>query len=185
MAPPHRERTDHEKLDPAGVIMGAVLVLIFVNQEEVFFPVIERVAYDGVHGGQVSLPGGKMDADDHSLMETALRECYEEIGINSGIEMVGKLTSLYIPVSRFLVEPYVAICNLSEVVFVPHTREVSHVLKMPLRSLLANDACLYGEVSYGKGFKVTCPYFEVEGRRIWGATAMILNELREVLGATA
>ncbi len=185
MAPSNRGRFPVETLDASSVTHGAVLILLFVNEKEVFFPLIERVSYEGPHGGQISLPGGKKDPQDASLEDTAIRECYEEIGIGEEIEILGKLTNLYIPVSKFLVEPYVAACYIRDPKFIPHEREVKQVITMSLDDLLSDTSGTVGSVTYGNGLSLKCPYYLVKEKQVWGATAMILSELREVLKPTS
>jgi 8-oxo-dGTP pyrophosphatase MutT (NUDIX family) len=185
MAPVNRGRVKVETLDPSQVTEGAVLILLFVNEEEIFFPLIERTAYDGVHSAQISLPGGKRDLSDATLEDTALRECFEEVGIDKDIEILGRLTNLYIPVSKFLVQPVVAACYLKDPVFVPHTREVQKVIRMPLSQLINGNCEAIGTVTYGNGLSLKCPYYLVQEKQVWGATAMILSELREVLKSDA
>jgi 8-oxo-dGTP pyrophosphatase MutT (NUDIX family) len=185
MAPSNRGRFPIETLDAATITQGAVLILLFVNEKNVFFPLIERVSYEGPHGGQISLPGGKKDPQDVSLEDTALRECYEEIGIEHEIEILGKLTNLYIPVSKFLVEPYVAACYIRDPKFIPHQREVKQVITMSLDELLSDSCGTIGTVTYGNGMSLKCPYYLVQEKQVWGATAMVLSELREVLKATS
>ena len=95
-------REDHRK--------GAVLMLFYSDETGAFVPFIKRPEYDGVHSGQVALPGGKMDPGDSDLSFTALREAKEEIGVDpSKIELLGKLTEVYIPPSNFLVSPFIGI----------------------------------------------------------------------------
>jgi 8-oxo-dGTP pyrophosphatase MutT (NUDIX family) len=181
MAPYHRARIDPATLPPGEVLAGAVLILIFSEAENPFIPLIERNTYPGVHSGQVSLPGGKKDRDDASLLDTAVRECFEEIGMSAGIRVLGKLTPLYIPVSKFLVEPYVAVCDVRDPVFVAHEREVKSVIRFTLSDLLNGAVVGRGQISAAPGISVESPYFNVEGRKVWGATAMILNELKEII----
>ena len=185
MAPSSRGRFPVETLDPSTITQGAVLILLFVNEKDIYFPLIERVSYEGPHGWQISLPGGKKDPQDFSLEDTALRECFEEIGIGQEIEILGKLTSLYIPVSKFLVEPYVAACYLKDPEFIPHQREVKQVIRMKLTDLISDNNGTVGTVTYGNGLSLKCPYYLVAEKQVWGATAMILSELREVIKTTS
>jgi 8-oxo-dGTP pyrophosphatase MutT (NUDIX family) len=178
MAPRHRAMVNVEMLDPAAVKEGAVMILLFTENGQVFIPLIKRSTYEGVHSGQISLPGGKKDLADESLEETALRECYEEIGVSEKIEVLGKLTSLYIPVSEFLVVPYVGVCRMESPVFVPHAREVSKVIRLPLAHLLDDKTVEEGTIMLRPDLKIESPFFRVEGQQVWGATAMILSELK-------
>lgn len=160
---------------------SAVMVLFCTDDKSDFFiPLTQRFAYDGLHSGQVSFPGGKFDDSDETLVHTALRECSEEIGV-SNIEVLGLLTSLYIPVSSFMVQPVVGFCSERNVLMSAHAREVKHIVKLRLNDLLDERIVKEGNVPLGGGLKRKAPYFEIEGLQVWGATAMILSELKTIL----
>lgn len=135
------------------------------------------------HGGQVSFPGGKREASDTNLEATALRETEEEVGIDQrDIRVLGGLTELYIPVSNFLVQPYVGFLEY-EPVFRPQASEVEQVLEVPFAAFLDErnrqliDLPLNPQITLKK-----VPYFAVQQQTVWGATAMMISELLEVLG---
>jgi 8-oxo-dGTP pyrophosphatase MutT (NUDIX family) len=181
MAPFNRERTDPSTLKTGEFTHSAVMALICEDASGTFFiPLIQRMAYDGVHSAQVSFPGGKQEQGDNDLQATALRECYEEIGLKDSIEIIGSLTKLYIPVSRLLVNPFVGICRLKDPQFVPHVREVQNILKLRVRELVAGSIEKDGQVIQNE-FRINTRFFDLEGRQVWGATAMILSELKEVM----
>jgi 8-oxo-dGTP pyrophosphatase MutT (NUDIX family) len=181
MAPVTRPRIDLSSLEPGQYRQSAVLILVCRDKENNFFiPLIERLAYIGAHSAQISFPGGKYEEGDENLQNTAIRECFEEIGLRDEIEIIGKLTSLYIPVSGFLVEPYVGFCKIIDPPMVPHEREVKKVLELSLKNLLDNNIVEHGTVEVD-GIKIKTPYFLVEGNKVWGATAMILSELKIIL----
>ena len=143
---------------------------------------IQRKEYTGKHSGQISFPGGKKDNEDADLLATAIRECLEEVGVDiSSSEYLGKLTQVYIPVSGFLVEPHVF--YYPEVpVFVQQEREVAAVFTISLDELLAEDVISEMKVTTeNKLVKMNVPCFAIRDKQIWGATALILNELRESL----
>jgi len=133
------------------------------------------------HGGQISFPGGKSEPDDQSLWDTALRETQEEIGVEKEqIELLGPLTSLYIPVSGFLVHPFVGMGNIDH--FVPQAEEVANILQWPLQSLLSDRAIHIRDIVPRPGVSLKdVPYFDCMGHILWGATAMMLSELRTIL----
>ncbi|MEO6303771.1 MAG: CoA pyrophosphatase [Bacteroidia bacterium] len=181
MAPMSRPKLDVENLTTDQYKPSAVLVLFCIDEkEEIFIPLIERFAYEGAHSAQISLPGGKYEKEDGNLENTALRECFEEIGLRDEIEVIGKLTRLFIPVSSFLVEPYVAFCKIKNPVYLPHEREVKSIIKLPLKKLMDQATVEEGNVPVND-FKIKTPYFLVEGNKVWGATAMILSELKTIL----
>ncbi len=181
MAPFNRERINLNVEDTSSYRKSAVMIILYQNEaNEWCIPLTERVNYGGIHSGQISFPGGKYEHEDQDLLNTALRECYEEIGIKE-IDTLGSLTHLYIPVSMFLVQPYIGIIKNKMPVFKPQAREVEKILNLELSYLLNDKNVLNGEIAVNEGLKIKSPYFEVETKKIWGATAMILSELKEVL----
>ena len=162
---------------------SAVLCLFYPNESgspRLVFML--RRAYKGAHSGQMSFPGGKSDPEDLSLVRTALRETREEIGVEVPEEKVlGALTEFYIPVSGFLVFPYVASLQRAPV-FSKNEREVERLYFADFETLydMAGNwkyfSHRYGEES------VEVPYFSLEDQRIWGATAVILGELMAQFG---
>jgi 8-oxo-dGTP pyrophosphatase MutT (NUDIX family) len=182
MAPFGRTRIDYRTLITGTYHDSAVLVVLCQDASGWYLPLIQRPDYDGYHSGQIALPGGKRDPGDLSLEATAVRECAEEIGIGPECELLGALTPLFIPVSNFLVHPYIAVCPVEDPPIRPHVREVRSVLKLQLD--LLNDPTFEkeGDVLAG-GATLHVPCFELASHRIWGATAMILSELREVIAS--
>lgn len=161
---------------------SAVLVLIYQKDEAPHTLLMLRPTYEGVHSGQVAFPGGRMEEGDATLLDAALREFSEETGAaTDGIEVIGALTPLYIPPSRSLVTPYLAMAPTLGSVN-PDPREVAQLIEAPL-SLLLRDDILAHRQQYMPIVKseVTVPYFDVMGHVVWGATAMMIAELRELL----
>ncbi|MCC6372244.1 MAG: CoA pyrophosphatase [Bacteroidia bacterium] len=181
MAPVNRQKTDLESRNTLNYRQSAVIILFCCDENNhIYIPLIVRKTYKGAHSGQVSFPGGKFEEQDESLENTALRECFEEIGINA-IEILGPLTELYIPVSGFKVQPYVAFCNTPNPLLTPQEREVESLLKLKVTDLLKDEIVKEGSVKLSSHTKMTVPYFEVENHQVWGATAMMLNELKHLL----
>jgi 8-oxo-dGTP pyrophosphatase MutT (NUDIX family) len=183
MAPIMRERYELKELDKIEFKRSAVIIVLCKDENDaLFIPLIERFTYNGLHSGQISLPGGKFEEGDETHRNTALRECYEEIGVESAhIELLGDLTELFISVSKFLVEPVVGICKIKNVAFVKNEREVKNIIKLFVNDLLNDSIVKSGTVEVGKDLKLKTPYFEVEGFKVWGATAMILSEFKTLL----
>jgi 8-oxo-dGTP pyrophosphatase MutT (NUDIX family) len=130
----------------------------------------------------VSFPGGKKEPEDLDLEYTARRECFEEVGIpiHEG-ELVGKLTEVFIPVSSFLVQPFVYF-HSSKPRLERNLREVEEILHFSLFDLLEEHRVLTMDLLQPNGTKYTdVPYFNLVEKKVWGATALILNELKEVL----
>lgn len=161
---------------------SAVLVLLFPIDSVPHTVLMLRPSYDGVHSGQVSFPGGKAEPQDDSLLETALREAEEEISVDrKSVTLLGTLTELYIPPSRFIVHPYVAYVE-SQPSFVPDPIEVEKVISTPLSRLLADDVIKEKEIFLPKyNTTIEASYFDIENEVVWGATAMMLAEFREIL----
>ena len=160
---------------------SAVCILLYQKENLIYFPLIERAVYKGVHSGQLALPGGKKDLSDISIEHTALRELEEEIGVSGQhIEVIGKLSTVYIPPSNFLVHPFVAVS--SEVpVFKADLTEVQKIIPFTLQELLNEDLVKQTRIELENGYMFNTPYFDVKGNVLWGATAMILNELKYIL----
>jgi 8-oxo-dGTP pyrophosphatase MutT (NUDIX family) len=170
MAPqPRAMRSDH----PGH--MAAVLLLLYGGESGWWLPLTLRSNSLTTHQGQVSLPGGARHGRE-PLIKTALRETAEELGISTaGVEVLGKLTPLYVPVSDFQIVPFVG-CLAQRPEFVPNPREVAQVLETPVASLLdeGNRAEEYWDLSDGRHLHV--PFFRISGHKVWGATAVILGE---------
>lgn len=160
---------------------SAVCILLYYLNETVYFPLIGRVVYPGsVHSGQIALPGGKIEPGETSEA-AALRELHEEIGYSSDkINVIGKLTDIYIPPSNFLVKPYVAY-TAETPEFTINPGEVDQLILYKLTDLLQEGIRKETELEPRPGYKIKTPYFDVQGRILWGATAMMLNELRHLL----
>lgn len=160
---------------------SAVLILFYENSGKIYFPLMVRPTYPGVHSGQVSLPGGKYEMQDLNLEETALRETEEEIGISREyVEVIGQLSDHYIPPSNFNIEPYIGFLR-EKPIFVKDEKEVDEVLEVPLADLMDEKLKKTKLIRPYKGMEIEAPYFDLEDRVVWGATAMILSELVEVI----
>lgn len=182
MAPINRAKFDLARLDPSTYRKSAVMLLLYKNGDSFCLPLIKRHDYKGSHSGQVGLPGGKHDEKDGDLVNTALRELNEEIGIDKDqIEILGALTPVFIPVSSFYVQPYIGYYKHSEIIFDIDTREVKQLLSLRIDLLKEDSIAKEGGIVSGEGYKLKTPYFSVEGEMIWGATAMILNEFKALI----
>lgn len=161
--------------------VGAVLILLYPHQGDLLFPLTQRHTYKGAHSGQVSLPGGKIEPQDVGTDATALRETHEEIGVApEHVRLLGKLTELYIPPSNFLVHPYVGYAEQR-----PEMKkddfEVAELFEGNIKSLLDENTVEETKVPIPGNMKIKTPYFNIHEKVVWGATAMILSELRELL----
>jgi 8-oxo-dGTP pyrophosphatase MutT (NUDIX family) len=161
--------------------LSAVGAIFLPVHSETHLLLIERQSYDGVHSGQIGFPGGKIEKEDNDLEETARRETEEEVGVNRDtLQRLGHLSEVYIPPSGFLVKPY--IFQLTEMPqLVPDPREVRSILTLPISRLLMPEVFEEGIVSAGNGTKIKTKYIMHEDKKIWGATAMMLSELKVLL----
>jgi 8-oxo-dGTP pyrophosphatase MutT (NUDIX family) len=160
---------------------SGVLILFYPDASQIYFPLIKRPQYLGAHSGQVALPGGKVEDGDPDVVFTALREAEEEIGIDAGkVEVLGSLTELYIPVSNFLVTPIVGFLD-HKPILIPEQREVEKIIPIALNHLTQPEIVKQTPISLGGGKYLETPYFDLSGEVVWGATAMILSELIQVL----
>lgn len=160
---------------------SAVLILIYPRMDQNHIVFIQRHTYNGSHSNQIGLPGGKVEQEDHSFQYAALREAHEELKIESAnIEILGKLSPLYIPPSNFIVHPFVAIQS-SEPTFIPDEYEVKEILEIPLESFLKQDALINKRISIGESQFMDVKGYPYKERIIWGATGMIMTELRALL----
>lgn len=159
---------------------SAVLILFYPYAGEIYVPLILRPAYEGVHGGQMAFPGGRYERTDESLIRTALREAQEEIGIRvTDVQVIGQLTELFIPPSNFWVQPVVGVMPRKPE-FYPDPREVDSVFEVSLTEL--TDATIVGTQQLDvRGHLVDAPFYHLQERRVWGATAMMIAELIMVL----
>lgn len=162
---------------------ASVMVLLMGDEQEMYFPLIKRnpVSAHDPHKGQVSLPGGRREESDYNMLFTALRETQEEIGVPaSDIKIVGALSELYIPVSNNLVYPYIGWYE-GDLDFVLQEFEVFDILRCPVRHLIKEDLYTRRKLKTSYASSIEVPGFELEDAWVWGATAMILEELRELI----
>ena len=168
----------YNKLSPR---QSAVMMLFYPKGTEVYMVLIKRNAYPGIHSSQISFPGGKAEPEDIDLAATALRETFEEIGITpDDIDIVMPFSEIYIPPSNFLVMPFLGFAK-SEPVFRPSKDEVAAIIELPLDVFLDDSiiSTIEMQTSYAQNIKV--PAFVFEGHIVWGATAMIMSELKETI----
>ncbi len=169
----------HRMPPPHDARLAAVLVLLYQDDGVWRLPLIERTSDITVHSGQVCFPGGQTEVGE-SAEETAVREFEEELGASrADIELCGRLTGTYIYASNFFVTPCVAIAERRPS-FAPNSIEVANLLEPALVNL--SDPAWFGRHEIQRrGLVFQAPYIAFEGRRIWGATSMILAELFEAL----
>ena len=180
MAPLPRPGWDPDDRAEEPARQSGVLVLIYCLRDRLHVPLILRPTYDGAHSGQVGFPGGGMEHKDADLTETALRETHEELGILPGdVQILGKLTELYIRPSNYEVYPTVGRLNVKPA-FRPDPDEVAQLLEVPLADFL--DPALRRREEWQLADRsALVPFFAIQKQAVWGATAMILSELLAVI----
>jgi 8-oxo-dGTP pyrophosphatase MutT (NUDIX family) len=180
MAPAYRIEALRNRAVPADAKDAGVMILFYPHRDELFFPLTKRTESLESHKGQISLPGGACEGDETTLA-AAFRETCEELGVCPDTwEILGRLTSLYIPPSGFLVAPYITFCG-AHPSFCPDPSEVAELIETPLSLLLQPKVIVWEEWTL-QGNRVMVPYFNIYGHTVWGATAMILSELIYILG---
>lgn len=161
---------------------SGVLVLFYPNdQEEIHLVLILRTAYNGIHSSQVGFPGGKFEKEDKSLKQTALREAHEEVGVlPKSVKVLKKLSQVYIAPSNFMVQPYFGITKTTPK-FAPDKNEVETIIEVSLSHFMDDSVLVTKTLSTSYVSEIEVPAFLLNGHVVWGATAMILNEVRFLL----
>jgi 8-oxo-dGTP pyrophosphatase MutT (NUDIX family) len=159
---------------------AGVLILLYPHQEELNVVFMKRPEYNGAHSGQISLPGGRNELCDKNMKDTALRETEEELGINrQNIQLIGKLTPLYIPISETKVYPFVGYSSFKPD-FKPNQREVAYLIENKLSDFFSPQN-VKSQAYQSAEYSGLMPYYDIQHEKIWGATAMIISELVAVL----
>ncbi len=162
---------------------AAVMMLLYPVADAMHLVLILRPQYEGVHSGQVALPGGKVEPEDTTYHAAALRETYEEVGVAiETVHSLKELTKVYIPPSNFWVHPFVGYAT-KRPDFVLQEEEVAAIIEIPIDALLddANITSKEKKTSYAQ--KIEVPAFELGGYVVWGATAMMLSELKNLFAS--
>ncbi|MRX39761.1 NUDIX domain-containing protein [Flavobacterium sp. LC2016-23] len=185
MAPKERiEALKNLDLKVENPRIAAVMMLFYPKNKKTHLVLIVRNAYNGVHSSQIAFPGGKYEITDLDYKETALRETQEEVGVaRDKIEVIKQFTPMYIPPSNFLVHPFLGISK-EELLFYPDIREVADIIELPLSVFLNDEIIVETTLSTSYGDNILVPAFNIQNHMVWGATAMILSELRDVLKVT-
>lgn len=160
---------------------SGVLILLYLIEKEPHLALMQRTTYNGAHSGQVSFPGGKRETLDRDIIHTALREANEEVGIvMDDVDVIGRLSDVYIPVSNFNVSPIVGCVNYHPQ-FMIDVREVEELIELKLSDLTNVKELTISNITLPNKTIIKAPSFRFNDKIIWGATALMLNELRWVL----
>lgn len=181
MAPKLRLRYNMNDVKKKNPKKAAVLAIFYPNKDnETTFLLTKRARYKGTHSAQISFPGGKIDEQDTNLKETALREAFEEVSIHPNrVEVFKEMTPVYIPPSNFLATPFLGFSNNKPQFHANY--EVEELIEVSLDDLL-NDTFLSTIImntSYMKDVEVPC--FKFNNHVVWGATAMMLSEIKDLI----
>ena len=182
MAPLERlESLKNSNISDKNPRNAAVMMLFYPKNNNTHLVLIVRNSYEGVHSAQIAFPGGKYELDDENFAVTALRETHEEVGIQPDkIEIVKAFTELYIPPSNFMVYPFLGISK-EELVFIPQPSEVANIIELPLSVFLDDALVVETILSTSYADNITIPAFKIDGHVVWGATAMMMSELKDVV----
>ncbi len=180
LAPLDRHHLKAHQIPPNAKKAGVLVLLFEDDNAQATITLTLRASYKGTHSNQISFPGGRKEESDADLEKTALRETFEEVGINSTeVNVIKQLTSLYIPPSNFYVSPYLGVLKNKPSFKINY--EVKKMVLLPVSELLNDHIISSFEIPFtGKNNK-NVPCFKYEGHHIWGATAMILSEFKEVV----
>ncbi len=161
---------------------SGVLIILYPERGALHTLLMLRPAYDGVHSGQISFPGGRREAQDEDIIATALREFGEETGAAMhGFKVLGTLTPVYIPPSQALVTPVVAVVEELGALR-PDPREVAALIPVSIEHLLREDILKRTKVHVSiLKREMEVPYWDVDGHVVWGATALMIAEMRKLL----
>tara|TARA_B110000902_G_scaffold8890_1_gene10914 strand:+ start:443 stop:1045 length:603 start_codon:yes stop_codon:yes gene_type:complete len=183
MAPIERlEELTKESLKKNKAKRAAVMALFYPNRDgETHLALILRKTYKGVHSAQVGFPGGKQEPSDISAEHTALRETQEEIGVlQEDIIVLKKLTQIYIPPSNFFVEPFMGVCKTTPQ-FILQETEVEALIEVKISDFLDDNIYCTRRLSTSYATDIEVPAYILNTHVVWGATAMMLSEVRELL----
>jgi 8-oxo-dGTP pyrophosphatase MutT (NUDIX family) len=168
------------RITDTGRIASAVLIPIYKDKGIYHIVFIKRTETVSTHKGQISFPGGAREKEDSSLLDTALRESYEEIGLDiKDAEILGELDDEITTTSNYIVTPYAGMIPWPYE-FVKNTDEVNTIINVPIPALLEKD-CLHPDTETLNGRKLDSYAYHYCGEIIWGATARILKKLLDII----
>jgi 8-oxo-dGTP pyrophosphatase MutT (NUDIX family) len=174
-----RRQVDRAALPPARP--AATLLAIYPGADgRLLVPITVRHAALRSHAGEVSLPGGRVDDGDASHEAAALREAWEEVGLEpAAVRILGMLDDVWIPVSNFELRPFVGAVD-ARPALVPHDAEVASIVELPLDILFDPSVVTVEEIAT-RGLRIRAGAYRFGGVTIWGATAITLGMLAHVL----
>jgi len=182
MAPEIRiQELEAMKRKNANPKKAGVVALFYPDESQLTnLLLILRNTYPGVHSNQIGFPGGKAEKKDKDLLETALRETHEEVGVKPGdIQIIRSLSEIYIPPSNFEVRPYIGLYDKRED-FIKQEDEVEELVEVPLIDFMDDSKMITQILKTSYADNIEVPAFKLKGYTVWGATAMMLSEIKEL-----
>jgi 8-oxo-dGTP pyrophosphatase MutT (NUDIX family) len=180
---PNITALEHELIakNDTPVVICAVMVLLFLRDNELHLTLIQRPTYEGTHSGQIAFAGGKKDKNDKNLLQTAIRECIEEIGVEILEEnILGALNDIYIIPSHSLVTPFVAYLPQAPS-YIPSEREVAKMLEIKLTDFMNPQSMRIQAIKVAENKEIKLPAYLIDGHNIWGATGRMIKTLLDLL----
>jgi 8-oxo-dGTP pyrophosphatase MutT (NUDIX family) len=178
---PYRKPVDFNFKFPEHARKSSVMVSYFFKSGSPCFILMKRSEYKGVHSGQICFPGGAEEPEDQSSKHTAIREVQEEIGVCFAIDqIIGKLSPLYIPVSNFIVQPFMAFLE-TKPKYALDPLEVDNIIEVDLEDIMDNRNEEIRTIKHSQGFELETPCFVFNKKVVWGASAMIIAELKQII----
>ncbi|WP_298526403.1 CoA pyrophosphatase [uncultured Christiangramia sp.] len=173
------EELEMEHLNPQE---AGVMALFYPDlQQKTRMVLILRRTYKGVHSNQVGFPGGRVEPEDRNMEHTALRETEEEVGVpQNSVEVIAKLSRLYIPPSNFWVHPFIGILDHTPEL-IPQESEVEEIMEVLLSEFLDDNNLINETLSTSYATEIEVPAYKLNDKIVWGATGMMLAEVREML----
>ncbi|MBS9463730.1 CoA pyrophosphatase [Flagellimonas sp. HMM57] len=173
------ESREIEKMKPRK---AGVMALFYPDlYQKTKLLLILRKTYEGVHSNQIGFPGGKVEKEDKNLLDTALRETHEEVGVPpESVEVLKQLSEVYIPPSNFLVQPFIGMYSNPKP-FLIQESEVEDVVEVYLHDFLDNANLMEQKLSTSYAKNINVPAYKLNGYTVWGATAMMMSEIKELL----
>lgn len=181
LAPKLRLKYDKQKIQAKNPKKAAVLALFYPNKKnETSILLTQRASYKGTHSAQISFPGGKVEKTDKNLQETALREAFEEVGIQKeDVTVIREMTDVYISPSNFLATPFIAYANAEPKYLINH--EVDSIIEITVNDLLSESSITSITMNTSYMDNIDVPAFSINSKIIWGATGMMLSEIKDLL----